>query len=47
MLLEKHLVVEWPDGVWCELEELEAMLQSPCAKSDDFKIVEYNEEDHG
>ena len=41
------LVAEWPDGVWCEIEEIEEDLSPPCAKSDDYKIVEYNEEVHG
>jgi hypothetical protein len=39
------LVAEWADGVWCEIEEIEEYLSPPCAKSDDYKIVEYDETD--
>lgn len=32
------LVAEWPDGVWCEIEEIEEYLSPPCAKSDNMII---------
>jgi len=44
--VEVEYVAVWPDGVWCWEDEVEEMLQPPCAKSDDYKLVEFNEEVH-
>ena len=36
-----HLVVKWPDGTWCEMEQLEEFLTF---MSDDYIIEEYDNE---
>ena len=33
-------VYYWPDGAWCWPEDLEEMVMAPCAKSDDFAVLE-------
>lgn len=37
---ERDLWALWPDDYMCPRGEVEAMLSPPCARSDDFMIVE-------
>ena len=37
-------VAVWCDGTWCEEEDLEEFLSPPCAKSDDYDLLEVPED---
>ena len=39
-----ELIAEWADGTWCHQEDLEDYLS---IMSDDFRMVDYDEENHG
>lgn len=32
-------IAVWPDAEWCYVDELEAQLMPPCAKSDDYIVL--------
>jgi hypothetical protein len=35
-------IAVWPDGDFCFGEDLEDMMQSPCAKSDDYYVLTFD-----
>lgn len=37
------LMALWPDGVVCELDEVEEYMNAPCAKSDDYIVIDVYE----
>ena len=44
--MEKDLWALWPDDYMCEASQIEEMLSPPCARSDDYMLVnvlEYDE----
>lgn len=32
----------WPCGDWCRMEDIEEYMASPCAKSDDYKVLPWD-----
>lgn len=39
------LWAEWPDGFLCPLEAVESRMTAPCARSDDYAVVQVTAHD--
>lgn len=40
---KRDLWAWWPDDYMCPIEEVEEMMRPPCARSDDYQVIEVME----